>query len=34
MLWIADAITWAAGTGGEWRDLIEPVFAGEVRTTP
>lgn len=34
LLWIADAITWAAGTGGEWRDLIDPVFDGEVRTAP
>jgi hypothetical protein len=34
LLWVADAITWAAGTGGEWRELIEPVFGGDVDTAP
>ncbi len=34
LLWIADAVTWAVGTGGEWRDLIEPVVRVVVETAP
>lgn len=34
LLWIADAVTWAVGTGGEWRDLVEPIFVGEIHTAP
>ncbi len=34
LLWVADAITWAAGTGGEWCELIEPIYGGDVDTAP
>ncbi len=34
LLWIADAVTWAADTGGGWRELIEPIFDGDVDTAP
>jgi hypothetical protein len=28
MLWVADAVTWAAGAGSEWRELIAPILPG------
>lgn len=34
LLWVADAVTWAAGTGGEWRELIELIFGDDVDTAP
>lgn len=34
LLWIADAVVWAVGTGGEWNELIEPVFDGVIETAP
>jgi hypothetical protein len=34
LLWIADAIVWAVGSGGEWRELVEPVFNGVIETDP
>lgn len=34
LLWIADAVTWAVGTGGEWRDLVEPILGGVIETAP
>lgn len=34
LLWVADALTWAAGAGREWRDLIEPVLDGVRNVTP
>jgi hypothetical protein len=26
MLWVADALAWAHGTGANWRVLVEPVI--------
>ncbi len=34
MLWVADALTWAAGAGGRWRAAIEPVLEGFVEREP
>jgi fumarate reductase subunit D len=32
MLWIADALTWAIGAGGEWRAIVEPVLEAVIET--
>ena len=34
MLWVADALTWAAGAGGRWRAAIDPVLEGFVEWVP
>lgn len=26
MLWVADAVTWAAGAGAQWREMILPIL--------
>ncbi len=34
MLWVADAVTWAVGAGGRWREWIRPVVSGVVDIEP
>lgn len=34
LLWIADAVVWAVGTGRSWSELIEPIFDGVIETAP
>ncbi len=34
MLWVADAIAWAHGAGGNWRLLIESVVEGVTELHP
>jgi len=34
MLWVADAVTWAAGAGAQWRELIAPILQGIDEVAP
>jgi hypothetical protein len=34
MLWVADGVTWAAGAGAFWRELIVPILRFEREIAP
>ena len=34
LLWIADALTWAVGSGGRWLTAVEPVMAELIQIRP
>jgi hypothetical protein len=34
MLWIADAIAWAYGAGGDWRALVGSIVTGAAELHP
>ena len=34
LLWVADAVAWAAGARVEWRALIDPIVTEVVRVRP
>ncbi len=34
VLWVADAVAWAVGAGGDWRRRVAPLLDGHVRLRP
>jgi len=34
LLWVADAVAWAWGAGGDWRRRVEPIVTQTVRIEP
>jgi len=34
MLWVADAVTWAVGAGGRWRQAVDAVVENTIELRP
>jgi hypothetical protein len=34
LLWIADGVTWAAGAGATWRELVAPILSDVTELRP